>query len=70
MKQNNLSRHSGRRAGICREAEPIRHSGRRAGIYRIAGFEFSIGLMLDRFRVKPGMTDIVKPEMTEMNEIL
>ncbi len=53
MKQNNLSRHSGRRAGICGEVNP--------GI--------SIDLVLNGFRVKPGMTDIVKPEMTEMNEI-
>ena len=75
---NYFYRHSGPRAGIQRKAGSSSHFGLRAGIQRKAGSEIPNGRVINRFRVKPGMTNMIKPgmtstitpEMTYMNEIL
>jgi hypothetical protein len=61
---NYYYRHSGPRAGIYRKSESYRHSGLRAGIYLYPGSGNYNGLVLDRFRVKPGMTVKGEPRMT------
>ncbi len=53
-------------AGIYRKSGPNRHSGRRAGICFNAGPGISSDIRPDRFRVEPGMTNMVEPGMKNM----